>query len=114
MTIDAMNLGRIVRETPLPSELGGATAETALSGAEDSNPQRVEAPQLSKGGDKPSPTLICDVVAADCAELRDIAEWFESRGKPMQGEFLRMVADRHEGIFGAYWAATINESSVVA
>ena len=85
-------------------ELGGATAENALPGAEDSTPV----------GGRPTPILIGDVVAADCAELRDIAEWFESRGKSMQGEFLRKVADRHEVLFGAYWTATTKESSVVA
>lgn len=75
-------------------------------------PQRVEAPQISKEGDGPPPVLIGDVVAADCKKLRDIAEWFEGIGRPMQGEFLRKVADRHEVIFSAYWTATIKESSV--
>ena len=84
-------------------ELGSATAENALSRAEDSTPV----------GGRPTPILIGDIVAADCAELRDIAEWFESHGKPMQGEFLRKVADRHEVIFGAYWTATTKECSVV-
>lgn len=85
-------------------KLGSATAENALPGAEAQTP----------AGERPAPVLIGDVVEADCAELRDIAMWFESRGKPMQGEFLRKVADRHEVIFGAYWTATTKESSVVA
>ena len=85
-------------------ELGSATAENALSRAE----------ALTPAGGRPAPVLIGDVVEADCSELRDIAEWFESRGKPLQGEFLRNVADRHEVIFGAYWTATAKESSVVA
>lgn len=84
-------------------ELGSATAENA--------PSRAEAP--TPAGGRPAPILIGDVVDADCAELRDMAAWFESRGKPMQGEFLRKVADRHEVIFGAYWTATTKESSVV-
>lgn len=85
-------------------ELGSATAENALSRAEVSPP----------AGGRPAPILIGDVVDSDCAELREIAEWFESHGKPMQGEFLRKVADRHEVVFGAYWTATTKESSVVA
>lgn len=58
------------------------------------------------------PVLIGDVVAADCAELRDIAEWFESRGKPMHGEFLRKVSDRHEVLAGAYATATARAKHV--
>ena len=85
-------------------ELGSATAENALS--------RAEAP--TPAGGRPAPILIGDVVEADCAELRDMAGWFESRGKPMQGEFLRKVADRHEVIFGVYWTATTKKNSVVA
>ena len=68
----------------------------------------------TQAGVRPAPVLIGDVVEADCAELRDIAAWFESRGNPMQGEFLRKVADRYEVIFGAYWTATVRGSSVVA
>ena len=68
----------------------------------------------TQAGVRPAPVLIGDVVEADCAELRDIAAWFESRGKPMQGEFLRRVADRYEVIFGVYWTATVRGSSVVA
>lgn len=49
------------------------------------------------------PVLIGDVVDADIAELRDIAKWFDERGKPMQSAFLRDVAKRYEVIFGAYW-----------
>lgn len=77
-------------------ELGSATAETAPSGAEGPTP----------AGGRPAPILIGDVVEADCAELRDIAEWFDSHGKPMQGEFLRNIADRHMVVFNAYWTAT--------
>ena len=76
--------------------------------------QEQEDGATSEDKEMSEPVLIGDVVAADCAELRDIAEWFESRGKPMQGEFLRKVADRHEVIWGAYWTATTKESSVVA
>ena len=71
-------------------ELGSATAENALLRAE----------ALTPAGGRPAPILIGDVVAADCAELRDIAWWFESHGKPMQGDFLRKVADRHEVFSG--------------
>lgn len=85
-------------------ELGSATAENGAQTPE------VRAP----AGGRPAPILIGDVVDADCAELREIAEWFESRGMPMQGKFLRKVADRHEVIFGAYWTATTKENSVVA
>lgn len=49
------------------------------------------------------PVLIGDVVDADVAELRDIAKWFDERGKPMQSAFLRDVANRYEVVFGAYW-----------
>lgn len=51
------------------------------------------------------PVLFGDVCRADADELRDIAEYFEKRGKPMQGEFLRKVADRHEVLAGAYSSA---------
>ncbi len=85
-------------------ELSSATAENTLSRAED----------RTQAGVRPAPVLIGDVVEADCAELRDIAAWFESRGKPMQGEFLRKVADRYDVIFSAYWTATVRGSSVVA
>lgn len=53
--------------------------------------------------EKVAPTLIADVVDADCAELRDIAEWFDRQGKKPNGDFLRAVANRHEVLFGAYW-----------
>lgn len=47
--------------------------------------------------------LIGDVVESDVAELREIAQWFDDRGKPMQSAFLRDVANRYEVVFGAYW-----------
>lgn len=52
------------------------------------------------------PVLFGDVCMKDAEELRDIAEYFETRGKPLQGEFLRKVADRHEVLAGAYTTAT--------
>jgi uncharacterized protein YukE len=44
------------------------------------------------------PVSFGDTCQEDAAELRDIAEHFEARGKPLQGKFLRSVADRHEGM----------------
>jgi len=44
------------------------------------------------------PALFGGTCQEDAAELRDIAEYFETRGKPLQGEFLRSVAARHEGM----------------
>lgn len=55
------------------------------------------------------PILFSDVCADDAAELRDIAEYFEKRGKPLQGEFLRKVADRHEVLAGAYATASARQ-----
>lgn len=52
------------------------------------------------------PVLFGDVCRADADELRDIAEYFEKRGKTMQGEFLRKVAERHEVLAGAYSTAS--------
>lgn len=53
--------------------------------------------------------LLGDIVTADCEELRDIAEYFETRGKPMQGEFLRNVADRHQSFYDTYLIAGVDE-----
>lgn len=58
------------------------------------------------------PVLFSDVCMNDAQELRDIAEYFEARGKPMQGEFLRKVADRHEVLAGAYATATARAKHV--
>lgn len=52
------------------------------------------------------PILFGDVCASDAEELRDIAAYFEKRGKPLQGKFLRKVADRHEVLAGAYTTAS--------
>lgn len=37
-----------------------------------------------------------DTIKADCAELLDIAKWFDDRGHKMQGDFLRGISKRHE------------------
>lgn len=58
------------------------------------------------------PVLFGDVCRADAEELRDIAQYFETRGKPLQGEFLRKVADRHEVLAGAYATATARAKHV--
>ncbi|TXH50489.1 MAG: hypothetical protein E6Q97_20330 [Desulfurellales bacterium] len=57
------------------------------------------------------PILFGDVCMKDSEELRDIAEYFESRGKPMQGEFLRNVAARHEVLAGAYSTANTTRNA---
>lgn len=48
------------------------------------------------------PVLFGDLCMKDAEELRDIAAYFDSRGKKPNGDFLRVVADRHEVLAGAY------------
>ena len=95
----------------IDKELGSATAENGDM-PEVSAPAGGKPAQIKGVGKLPTPILFGDVIDADCAELRDIAEWFEKRGKPMQGEFLRKVALRHEVIAGAYATATRREKHV--
>lgn len=51
-----------------------------------------------------NPALYEDISIA--VELREIAQYFEERGKPLHGQFLRKVADRHEVLAGAYSTAS--------
>ena len=61
-----------------------------------------------------TPVLIGDVVRADCAELRELADWFDRRrNDSVSAKFLRAVADRHEVICGAYFAQQAREQHVV-
>lgn len=53
------------------------------------------------------PVLFGDVCMKDAEELRDIASYFDSRGKKPNGDFLRAVADRHEILAGAYQSSTM-------
>lgn len=55
---------------------------------------------------KARPALIDAEVEADCAELRDIAEWFDRQGKKPNGDFLRSLAHRHKILAGAYRSST--------
>lgn len=52
------------------------------------------------------PVLFGDVCMKDAEELRDIAAYFDSRGKKPNGDFLREVANRHEILAGAYATAS--------
>ena len=52
------------------------------------------------------PVLFGDVCMKDAEELRDIAAYFDIRGKKPNGDFLREVANRHEILAGAYQSST--------
>jgi len=46
-------------------------------------------------------------VLADCEELRELAEWFETRNRAdTHGKWIREVAMRYETISGAYNTAS--------
>lgn len=50
-------------------------------------------------------------VDEDCAELREIADWFDQAGKRDNATFLRAVATRHEVVYGAWVTAHEREKS---
>lgn len=59
--------------------------------------------------------LTGDVAAKDCAELRDIADWFERKhGSATNAEFLRQVASRHELLAAAYARFLLETEHTVA